>query len=386
MMSQRPYRTNRSWQTSQRQKPRQMWVYENALFTMIRCRRQWLDVERMCINQPELASCENRDSMGNTVLHLVCRRNPPVALIEALIQADPKVVSCQNECGCVPLHLACLHKASPELIRSLLRIDAATASICSNKKRTPIHYACYTEGGLSVESLRLVVEAATPDSLLLKDVSGQDALSLLFGANKEVLSKAVRAFIRTDPIIGCRGLFWEKVSILIEPPSQRKAPSNPLDVKSSFNVVHTLLQRKDCHPKLIYYSMFMHPYEAENQDKNGNLPLHIVCSKTHGKDEEMNNVWREILCFLLKENPNFACKSNKDGKLPLDFAIESGKGWKDEIELILHAHPTAILRQDTINVLCFPRILSLVATKTWNRRLSVLFEILREKPELVYLA
>mmetsp|Transcript_55681 Transcript_55681/g.82846 ORF Transcript_55681/g.82846 Transcript_55681/m.82846 type:complete len:391 (+) Transcript_55681:102-1274(+) len=389
-MSQRPYRTNRSWHTSQRQKPRQIWVFENELFTMIRSRRQWPDVERTCLTQPKLASCEERDSMGNTVLHLACRWNPPVTFIEAVIQADPRAVSCQNECGCVPLHLACLHKASPEVISVLLQADPASASICSNKKRTPVHYACHTEGGLPVESFRLVVEAAAPNALVLKDVSGQDTLCLLFDANKELLSEAVKAFNIIDPIVGCHGVFWEKVSMLIEPPpSLKKLPSDEgsvFDSKSASNLVHTLFHHKDCHPMLIYYAIFMHPYMSETQDDDGNLPLHIVCRKSHSKDEETNQVWRDMFSLLLKRYPNTSCTSNKDGKLPLDFCIESGKGWKNEIELIFHAHPTSILRQGTVNFTCFPHILSLVAAeKGAGRRLGAVFEMLRGKPDLMYL-
>eukprot|EP00957_Ditylum_brightwellii_P189979 14463022-Ditylum_brightwellii.AAC.1 len=72
-------------------------------------------------------------------------------------------------------------------------------------KQTEETRPCHTEGGLPVESFRLVAETVSPDTLVLKDVSDQDTLCLLFDASKELLSEAVKAFHIINPIVGCHG-------------------------------------------------------------------------------------------------------------------------------------------------------------------------------------
>eukprot|EP00565_Helicotheca_tamesis_P003312 CAMPEP_0185727806 /NCGR_PEP_ID=MMETSP1171-20130828/3393_1 /TAXON_ID=374046 /ORGANISM="Helicotheca tamensis, Strain CCMP826" /LENGTH=387 /DNA_ID=CAMNT_0028396441 /DNA_START=94 /DNA_END=1257 /DNA_ORIENTATION=+ len=377
-----PYRTNRVWQTPQRRPPARIWVYENELLTSIRSGWQWASVERLCRTKPEHASLEDRDMMGNTSLHLACRMKPPLSAIVGLIQAEPRAVSSKNESGCTPLHLASFHQASSEVISRLLKADSEVVATLSNVERTPIHYACMSKSGLSLDSFRLLVDAATNSILASKDASGQDPLCLLFDAHKRMISRAASISDLTDPIVGYQGDFWEKVLMLTGPLRSSNLSRYVGFEMEIGSLAHTLLHHKNCPPELVYFAMVMHPCESEGQDIDGNLPLHVVCHQSHEKDKEANKAWQNIVGLLLQQYPKSASISNKAGKLPLELAMESGRKWAGEIEPIFHAHPVAIVRQEAINFTYFPRVMYLASTNREARGFNAMFEILRGKPDL----
>ena len=54
------------------------------------------------------AAIENRDSHGNTLLHLAINGGY-AECVEALLKAGAYYIDAMNDDGCTPLHLACLH-------------------------------------------------------------------------------------------------------------------------------------------------------------------------------------------------------------------------------------------------------------------------------------
>lgn len=198
--------------------------------------RQWPDLLRRCRTHPHEMFIQE-DITGNTPLHVACRHDPPVPIVEALIQ----MCHIQNNDGATPLHMAASYRCSPAVISTLIAGDNKKIThdhgehdgeyhdgyisqqkeedeptIISKTKmgRTPIHYACMSFRGLHVDAFKILLDASmkvvpkyhnqhydddnhddTIDvnyeendpfhALTLQDYTGQTPLALLFRRYKE---------------------------------------------------------------------------------------------------------------------------------------------------------------------------------------------------------
>lgn len=88
---------------------------------------------------------------GMTPLHYACERNPPLEVVEALIEANPEAVSQRMmPGGCLPLHIACTWQSAPSVVSSLLRADPMTAKVVDELGNRPLHSACFSGAPFAV--------------------------------------------------------------------------------------------------------------------------------------------------------------------------------------------------------------------------------------------
>lgn len=78
------------------------------------CKRWvWPAVEFRCQTNPDEADASVQDRKGDTVLHWVCFGNPPPEVVEALLQACPRLASTANIYGKLPIHGKSCHYTKP---------------------------------------------------------------------------------------------------------------------------------------------------------------------------------------------------------------------------------------------------------------------------------
>lgn len=83
------------------------------------------------------------DDHGSTPLHIACWGNPPVDVIQALLDACPQTVADQDVDGNNPLHIAASHpEMSVEVIRALLEACPVAVSAKNKEGLMPLHMAC----------------------------------------------------------------------------------------------------------------------------------------------------------------------------------------------------------------------------------------------------
>ena len=90
-------------------------------------------------------------STGFTALHYACERNPPLAVVEALIAAYPMAVL--TRCmpgGCLPLHVACTWQCTPDIIDALLSADQGGARVRDELGNVALHSACFSGADVGV--------------------------------------------------------------------------------------------------------------------------------------------------------------------------------------------------------------------------------------------
>mmetsp|Transcript_21836 Transcript_21836/g.31621 ORF Transcript_21836/g.31621 Transcript_21836/m.31621 type:complete len:778 (+) Transcript_21836:125-2458(+) len=76
-----------------------------------------------------------------TALHLVCRNNPPIDVVEIFINAAPDSVRLADAFGWLPLHYACANGADEEVLRILANAYPESKTATDRRGRTPLHFA-----------------------------------------------------------------------------------------------------------------------------------------------------------------------------------------------------------------------------------------------------
>jgi len=142
------------------------------IFTVIK-KRRWDDFLQMLAMYPRSASipCPKNiqsTAKGNLMLHEVCRNNPPLQVISALINEHPDAVKAKGGKGYLPLHYACATNSSPDVIKRLL--DTFPASIRmrdTNDLMIPLHFAC--KWGASPNVIEMLV-STYPEGKQVRDI------------------------------------------------------------------------------------------------------------------------------------------------------------------------------------------------------------------------
>lgn len=109
----------------------------------------------------------NIENSGETILHAVCRKNPPEDIVTKIVNAFPKTVSQLNESDQYPIHVASQCGALPKIIKKLYKNCPDAACRCDVAGKTPLHLAC--EHYLS--SYRSVKENMRPKQAMEETIS-----------------------------------------------------------------------------------------------------------------------------------------------------------------------------------------------------------------------
>jgi len=109
-------------------------------------------------------------------IHSACARQPPAAVILALINAYPDGVKCMDDQGMYPLHYACGNQASRDVVRQLLMTYPQAAKKRDPRGMLPIHYlTCWGPSSISVVDMVLVANREVANA---QDVDGNTPMDL----------------------------------------------------------------------------------------------------------------------------------------------------------------------------------------------------------------
>ncbi|VEU33390.1 unnamed protein product [Pseudo-nitzschia multistriata] len=181
------------------------------IFTVIK-KRRWNDLLDLLEIYPRSASipCPKNiqsTAKGNLMLHEVCRNNPPLRVISALIYEYADAVKAKGGKGYLPVHYACATNSSPDVVRKLL--DTFPASIRmrdTNDLMIPLHFAC--KWGASSKVIEILT-GAYPEGRQVRDIyaktpvdyanelSGEDRGTVLRTLEKSYHSRSHRSLARS---------------------------------------------------------------------------------------------------------------------------------------------------------------------------------------------
>ncbi len=144
---------------------------------------------------------------------------------------------------------------------------------------------------------------------------------------------------------------------------------------ANFPIVHAALMEEGCPIEIIRFLLLgnRHREDIWALDENGNLPLHIACSRT--PREEHLPQYRGLLTKLLKEYPAGASQRNHQQLLPLTVMHRAGHKW-NELVLVLAKYPRAVIDLG-LNEYSFCHFIS----KLSGSNVSALFELIQGAPD-----
>mmetsp|Transcript_26272 Transcript_26272/g.30519 ORF Transcript_26272/g.30519 Transcript_26272/m.30519 type:complete len:182 (+) Transcript_26272:118-663(+) len=104
----------------------------------------------------------------STMLHLICKKQPPSDIIETLLKANPEAAFLKSDpYDELPLHHAFQRRmASTDVVRLLVKENPKAISTLSGLGVSPIHQACTFHA--PYETLKVLVDAE-PEVLSLED-------------------------------------------------------------------------------------------------------------------------------------------------------------------------------------------------------------------------
>ena len=152
------------------------------VFQLIDC-REWEGVISFFNKVPEAASLGRVVTTANDVmnlpLHEVCRqRNPPLTVVNLLLELNPSGASERGQNGYLPLHYACKNDESStsisKVIRRLLEANPSATRCRNEDDALPLHLAC--QSGTVDEDAMLSLLATNPEGFFMKDVHGKTPL------------------------------------------------------------------------------------------------------------------------------------------------------------------------------------------------------------------
>ena len=82
---------------------------------------------------------------GMTLLHAVVKSNPPLDILDAMIDAHGDALKGQDCVGRTPLHVACGTGADDLIIRRLVKAYPQACDLQDEDGRLPLHIACDTD-------------------------------------------------------------------------------------------------------------------------------------------------------------------------------------------------------------------------------------------------
>jgi ankyrin repeat protein len=115
----------------------------------------WLDRQKIDKNLLERAAYyKNSDKV--TPLHYLAGSNPPLSLLDDILNPAPDVVTLQDANGKLPLHWACCNNVSCNVIRNLLKKYPKAAEVQDYVGCTPLHYGCHY--GDSIDAIKVLLK------------------------------------------------------------------------------------------------------------------------------------------------------------------------------------------------------------------------------------
>ena len=153
--------------------------------------RDWLKNNRN--NAKLIAAAVNNHEEGETPLHLILRKCPPLDIVHEMIEIAPNLLRLPNSHGLLPLHIACQHSStSVEVIDKLILGAPITVHIGDSFAWLPIHFACANPDA-SVDIVNRLLRDAN-DTVRFKNNNAQLPIHLacVSGASFEVISRLLK--------------------------------------------------------------------------------------------------------------------------------------------------------------------------------------------------
>ncbi|CAK4100100.1 unnamed protein product [Aphanomyces euteiches] len=306
-------------------------------------------VRRFLESHPEVALLGN--ASGHTPLHLACRDDASVQVVQALLRTEKGRQACcraTTDTANTPLHLAVLHGAPMAILELLVDADPTAIVVKNKRRRNAFHEAVLSPRPDALDVVKLFVKA-NPGAINLGTIpAGKEAawalhLALVHGAEDAMVHylvalapDGVRApFRQLLPLfLAMKHGSSEALIRVVAMETFAALPFTAIQTSKRFNPVHyALLYRLSS--DLVLFFLDASPEWASQVNHRLEFPLHLAAA--YSADV---NLTKKLLLL----DPTPARLVNSAGCLPLHLAVTHGD--VDVVKKLLQVCPWSLL--DTI--------------------------------------
>lgn len=343
----------------------------------------WARIIKICEKSPKAVKYQDPETL-DTPLHVACRLIStappggdrfdvtPLDAVKVMVRYSPDV-STLNRNGFIPLHdairpvintsdiLTSVHNQA-EVANFLIAADYE-ASIdylsrndvtfdANDDACTPLYHVVsnlpddFSSSPGPTTSLASTLHFPKPSMASKKNSSNYDKpLALLyrrFSRQFDLSEKFFPGDNSRQEVVEHRQKYkvaamntWKIILSLLDPIADKKKSV------SDFFMVHAAV-RTECPPDLLRYIIETRPEEVRQVNDQGRLPLHVAANAPPDSAESCYH-YKFVIDELLYSYPDGAASKDGKGKLPLQYAIESGKNWiGGGVKSIHDVYPDAI--------------------------------------------
>lgn len=328
-----------------------------------------------------------------TPLYLAVARVAPPKVVRLILNAHPAAASQPVFNGCLPLHAA----SDVETARMLIEAFPRGVSWRNSQGYLPLHRVSYAADS-TPDVVELLIEAGSKQNLggrnggggvFLETAQGITALSAVCctitgGAEVDEFRS-----ISEPALLSRRAqIKWGKLEAIVRAAMstregrkrnwQWRSPTklNDVDQRESeqeFRIVHSVISL-NCPFLVVSHALRTHPSQSAEQDELGRPALSLATCR--------GDTPGSIIRLLLDETeggyPGAASIVDHFGRLPLHYAVQSGRSYDGTMKALIHASPQALETKDG-NLGLYPFMMA-------SHDVDLAYNLLRESPWLIRMA
>ena len=294
---------------------------------------------------PLAAFYTDKKYRGMLLLHFCCALNPPLEVVDCILQANPNAVSQRcSGANITPLMIACGRNASPKVVRRLVRDEREAAlHVKDASGYTAIHWACQAVGThKDVVRQLLLVDPTIANNRA--DPTQHKKKGSLGRGKKRSNTHSTGGISPTDILCGqlswatsrnhvCKNKNqWDKLRYILWARFY-----GTLDYRTSHgcSTLHAALALKCPQDVVDKATNEEASFLSGTRDRFGNLPLHYAVQNHHLDIER-------TIPTLLDRFPAAAGCPDAQGRLPLVVALKHGCTWSKVVGKLLELYPAAV--------------------------------------------
>lgn len=294
-----------------------------------------------------------KDEKLNNALHLVCRKQPPIDVICALIRAHPQGVSEKTVDGQLPIHFACFCGADETVITTLIEHNKKSLTTRDSSGETPLFSLCRASRSDIRSTLISLLLEYCPVSSSIPDNKGRTPVEVVFDDYMDEMIEMKSATTFRESKVGsiaedledCMGMTSDLL---------RASYYGSLSSDSPNQILHAAAANADSPPSFIRYLLRKNIESPTEKDSNGRLAIHVAASSSpYLKEKEFGikdasyldkriRFSAEIIKQLIYVYPDSVFLEDDYGKTPILYALESGKPWEGGLRELIQANPASL--------------------------------------------
>jgi ankyrin repeat protein len=350
-----------------------------GLVTELIQRNAWEQLELLLLNERLISELFVVDRLGRTPLHYACaKKQAPESVVLLMLEKCRKWCLSRDICGNTPLHAAAAN-GNATIVKLLLQhLNTMRIQYVNDVGSTPL--------------LMAWKKYLSPSSTLFGHVHSVGRLSpKVSSENIRLLSSIQHVSQLKDIRFAHLQDVWTKTLVLVA--RAKQSVMRPL-----FDLLSVGSKRHVQCPTVAYWLAIrlFASGEIHQRDACGNLPIHLAAQHANlavipmasipndfleKQENELSvlDATESALTQLAKRYPKGAMTPDRQGRLPIHLAIESGKQYEQGIHALVQAAPQT-LEQGDVKTGLPPFLLAATSPKA---SLTLVWELVRARPDLI---